>query len=423
MDYLPSKDRRQTALVNKKWYNASLHPKLIKKDWVIFGSRKMHLKYNHTYEIDERLHFDNFTKLFLNSERVYLNLKIQYPIFINPVNIFQDFSYKIVSLKLTNIPCFIYLDINSIINKCLNLESLELKKVFKITITDGNIRLKMHSIKFNNVNITDYSFNMIMKYFPNIENFELNNCWIVESELCNSEKVMFTVKNIINYFKTTTNINNLTLQNYIIFMHLPSHIKLKYLTLENHRPKYFYTNSHNDLTKLSLQLKLHTSLHQLTLKMFPCCLLSVVSNLFNLKQLEVHFTVDDSNVCNVIKLCLKTFIESLTNMKKLSKLSITPWSPDKVLIYSDTVPNIPKNILNVLTSLDCHIENGLQIAHFNKDLKYLRIQNGNVLTANDLHFIFNNLINLRTLCIEKCDVFNDDILSELPISNLKGKII
>lgn len=440
MKYLSLEDRKQMALVNKNWYYASLHTTLIKKDWVTYDARTKTHKNRYSYnDYLDLQHFISFKEKCLNSKRTHFNLKIYFTTFIDPIEIYKDLGIKLVSLILINLPWFIDSVLESITKYCINIERLEIEGVRNIYINDGDKihrpLLNLTSIKFNNVYITDRNFNIIMKCFPNLKSLELKNCKIKYwPELIKNfypdyddsdydYDTIFTEQNVINYLKTTKNINNLILQNYNIFINLPSHIKLKYLTLDCLQPLNIdFSDEHLIIFKeLSLKLSMHVSLLQLDIKMFPCCLLSSLSKLHNLEQLKVQFIFNSSNRCNVIESCFLKFVESLINMKKLRKLSLIPVNQDGELMCP--IPDIPKDILDVLTLLDCVIENGRQITYFNKNLKYLRIRNGNVLTTNDVHFIFNNFLNLKSLWIDGCCVLDDELVSVLSISNLKGKTV
>lgn len=427
LDYLPFNDRKNFALLNTKWYHASLHPLLIKKDWFIYDPTNVG-------DVEEFIKcLNDFKQLLIKSKRTFFNLKLYFIHDISDPTIFEGLGNRVLSLHLINLTYFDDCFLDFVTDGCNILESLTIEKT-KIMILNYKPRkllLNLRILTLKNVYLSDKNFNIIMQCCPNLENIGLKQCNILEwvpvlkkfysdwenCQVFNSEDV-FSYHSVVNCLNTTKNLNNLRLQNCKIFTYLPTHIKLKNLTLKSTRPMYFGQEKLIDLEKLALALGKHVLLNQLKIKYLPCCLLSAVSKLQNLKRLKVHFTTNSSQRCNVNRLCIQRFVESLSNMKELKELSIIPWNQEQILC---SIPAIPDCTLSLLTSLDCFIENRQQIVHFSNNLKYLRIQNGDILTPSDLHLIFNNFINLRHLYIDNCIILDDSIFEELPISNLKGK--
>lgn len=428
LSYLPYKDRKSFALINKRWHYASNHPVLIKKEWIKY--------YSETCDISEPTDtcFDNFKQIFLKSERPFLELQLCFQHIDSILLKIDDLGSRIVTLYLMNLPSIEDFYLDSITNSCNVLETLSLDGAKNMTLTEKPRKslLNLRSLIFLCIdNMSDRNFNLFMQCCPNLEGLGLIQCNIVEHisvirrfyrdwEHCenfNSDDV-FTYHSVVNYLKKNKTMNYLKLQNCKIVMNLPAHIKLKYLILILDQPMYFPREKLIDVKQLSLALSKFTSLIDLELKFVPCCLLSAVSQLQNIKRLSLQFTVNSSQSCNQIKLCLQTFVKSLSNMKELKELILIPWHKDEKI---SPIPEIPECILNSLTYLDCFFENRLQLVKLNKGLKCLRIQNGDILTITDLHYIFNKFTSLDHLCIDNCIVLEDDIFLSLPIINLKGK--
>ncbi|XP_060876563.1 uncharacterized protein LOC132949598 [Metopolophium dirhodum] len=83
---------------------------------------------------------------------------------------------------------------------------------------------------------------------------------------------------------------------------------------------------------------------------------------------------------------------------------------------------IPECAYESLTSLDCSLDGSLCVLRAGKRLSSLRIRNGDILSAGGLRLLFENLIGLRHLWIDNCFCLDDDIMSGLPVSNLRGLV-
>lgn len=156
-----------------------------------------------------------------------------------------------------------------------------------------------------------------------------------------------------------------------------------------------------------------STIKELEVERFLSSLLSKIVVLENLDQLQINGVLQRSDHD---KLCLQPFLNSLTNIKHLKKLSIwLMYTPDH------TKPSfvISQDTLRHLTSLDCFIYNTIDVPNYGKNLLKLSIYNGEILTKSDLYLLFNNLSNL-TFSQINCYNLNNDTLSKLPISNLRG---
>lgn len=423
-------DRKQIALVNKTFYYASLHPQFLKNE-------KLTCKPLFFVEHDPVIDYINdFKQILIRTKRELINLKIV----AEPIDhtIFESVGHKIISLCLEHFGTKLTdTFVDTIIRCCINLKSLELKDtVIKwISIKPNKPLLKLFSIKFDEVDMSDKNFNELMAYAPNLQDLSFTNCKILvwpqairrfyknynNFEILtnfNSDDV-FTDVNIINYLKTTKCIKTLRLQQIChIFLELPKHIQLNSLILDCANSMYFAKEKPIDLDKLKLILEKHTTLQQLDISCFPCCLLLTVAKLHKLKYLKVNFTTNNNSVCINKQACLQGFVELLKDMKELRTLILVPWNN----IESPSLA-LPDYTLRSLTSLNCKIQNGLKVMELAKNLTRLQIPNGDILTTNDLQLLFKNLNSLRYLKIHNCIKLDDDILLHSPISNLKGKEI
>lgn len=422
LKYLSFDDRRQIALVNPTWYYASIHPIFIRKELFVYEDTDLMTK------------FLDFQQMLMNSKREVFNLKFyNFTSYLEPDSIFWNkLNSRITSLHLVNL-----VEFNDLFLDCLtnmnNLETLELRNIreFTTTVKIRNALLKLHSLSlFNIYFISDKEFNNILQYAPHLKELCFNDCNIlcwgqsikrfypnykISGGLINYDSpYIFTDVNIINNLKNIKNIEHLMLQNCCkIFMQLPVETKLKSLVLS------VVDEAHN-LEKFNLTLAIHSmSLQQLDISHIPCCSLFALTKLHNLKVLKVLYTTDFNSMCGDSKACLNKFSESLSCLKNISSLTIVP-----MLTFDFSIITIPNCVLSSLNILDCAIENCHKLVDVGTNLISLTIQNGNILTASDLQYLFGNHTNLRHLLINKCINFNDDILMKSPPSvNLKGKQI
>lgn len=424
-------DRQNMALVNKTFYYASLHPQFLKNETFICNPLLF-------FDTEKKKSLIEFKQIIIRSKRELIHLKLFEPI---DHTIFESIGYKIISLHLE------YFDakltdtfVNTIIRCCINLKSLVLKNtvITWISIKPNKPLLKLYSITFDDVDMTDKKFNELMAYAPNLQDLGIKNCKILDwpqairrfyKNYNNPEiitdfnsDVVFTDVNIVNYLKTTKSINTLRLHQIChIFLQLPQHIQLKSLLLDGTNSMQYGTGKRFDLEKLKLILEEQTTLEQLDISCFPCCFLLTVAKLHKLKYLKINFTTINNSVCVNKQACLQGFVESLKDMKELRTLILVPWNNNNEFLHESPVLALPDCTLKSLTALNCKIQNGLEVMQLAKNLTRLKIPNGHILTTNELQLLFKNLVNLRYLKIQNCINLDDDILFHSPISNLKGK--
>lgn len=103
-------------------------------------------------------------------------------------------------------------------------------------------------------------------------------------------------------------------------------------------------------------------------------------------------------------------------MKHIKTLNIIP------KYYTGALDTIPDCTLMLLKSLDCSIGNCLNIAQYCKQLTSLTITKYRPyinFPINSLKVLIQNLTNLMHLTIHMD--FNDDVLLNLTLSDIKGK--
>jgi len=423
------------ALINQTWYQASLHPTLIKNDLFFFNeSILFHPPYVPTKQ-ELYSKFVEFKDILSNTKRSIVNLKY-YEIKLDCIYyipLIDNLGDRIISLSITRMPFLKDAFLDSIINNCNNLNTLELEDVDISAITNKFRKplLKLNSITFNRVAINDCKFNQIMQCAPNLKDIGFYNCQILEwpqainryypnyrdsqGSINYNSDCVFTVVNILNYLKNCKFINSLRLNNnYSISLQLPKYIKLKTLIFDTltHFPSIPIDNN------FILALGEHTSLEHLELHNFPCCLLSAVSKMHNLKRLKLDYTIDFNPNCKD-DLYLQKFFESMENFKNIKELAIIPCGNTKKT--SPSKKQIPDSILKSLTSLTCSIGNCMNIINFGGNLTTLQIHNCDILTSTDFQLLFSNLTNLMHVGIDDCCNVNDDVFLALNISNVKGK--
>lgn len=444
-------------LVNKTWYYASLHPILLYDEEFVYNYALLdsflgdHSK-DYCIDIVKTMgepglpkNYKKFERVLLDSKRTLLNLKLN-DMFIRSV-LFEKLGDRIVSLNLIlNFFLDSYLD--SITNNCENLQTLQLQKIREFIIDFKLSRkplLKMRSLSINNCFLSDKDFNILVQCVPNLTDISIDcdDIYILKSfkdikkyypnypkyktgEISirfNSNDV-FTNVNIINFLNSTNGIVNLKLSEPFIFSKLPKHIKLKSLILKSRT----WTSDGGERAPEPLEniepciftLNEQTLLETLEVDGIPCCFLSAVSNMHNLKYLKLFYVISTDCQENVdVSRCLKKFIHSLKNMKYIKTLQFkSVWYLDQC---KEKIDKIPDCILTSLTSLDCSLKYNLNIIKFGNHLTELSIREGCFLTGNNLRLLFKNLKNLMHLSIYRCINLDDGVLSSSPVSNIKGK--
>lgn len=432
LEYLPFTARRNLAMMNKTWYYASLHPIVLRKEFLVYNEPS-----DDSSNKNENLHkLEDFQDALMKTERRLLQLKLKELTFDNDkyLTIFVNCGDRISTLYLDKLSSFTDAYLDAIAKYCKNLENLKLFNIHQFSIDEPCKPIPtLRSITFNKINnMSDRDFNLIIQGAPNLEHLIFKDCEILTrpriirryylGEFDSSYKpynsnYVFTDINIINYFKTAKNLKGLKLQNcYHIFYKLPEDIKLNYLLVElnvNIRDQHF------DNEAFKLKLGEHTSLKKLKITYIPCCFLSAISKLCNLNYLTITFTNHIISDCVDKAACLQTFCDSLKNIKNLKTLSLFQCSSFD-LETERLIPVIPDSTLCSLKLLDSTIENASRVINLGQNLIDFRIQNGQILQSNDFLILFNTLTNLRYLSIENCDELTDDILLSSPISNIKG---
>lgn len=458
-------------LLNKSWYYASLHPILLYDDIFVYNNFDLFELFADVYfsgsddsedfkryifkkiyngviylkniftgrlkhsDVPEK--YIQFERVLLASKRPLFQLKL-HDTFIRS-GLFEKLGDRIVSLNLT-LDNFSDSALDLITNNCENLQSLQLMEIHKFLIDFKPVRkplLKMQRLSMESCSLSDKGFNILVQLAPHLMDITIcycnvsllqslndikqyysddGNCEI--STRFNSDEV-FTNLNIIHFLKSTNRIISLSLSDNLIFCNLPKHIKLKSLMLKSHS---FFGDSEADNIKLFIiTLNEQSSLETLEVYEIPCCLLSAVSNMHNLKHLKLDYVI--STVCNEKSVtdckCLQIFVNSLRNMKYLKTLQFSSiWSHSQTSGIQDQIPDCT---LSSLTSLVWSFKNNLNIIKFGTNLTKLKIDDGSSLSANDLRLLFVNLTNLIELSISQCFNLDDDVLSSSPVSNIKGK--
>lgn len=427
LDLLSFTTVRQTmTTMNKTWYFASLHPMLLRKEFFVYNE----LRDDSSYK------YENFKNALINTERKFLQLKLQNLTFdhVKYLTIFENCGDRISTLCLDGLSSFTDSYLKAISSYCQNLEKLNLFNIHTFSIDNPCKPIpKLRSVTFDVVsNMSDKVFNFIIQCAPNLEHLNFIDCQIItwpqiirrfytnefDSTLMsyNSDAV-FTDLNILNNLKNAKRIKGLKLQNcFHMFYKLPEHIKLNSLLVEL---RVNIRDQHVDIEAFKLKLEEHTSLEKLKITYIPCCYLPAISRLCNLKCLTLTFTNDVNSNCIDQAACFQRFCDSLKNLKNLKKLRISQ-CPSYNVRTQRLIPTIPDSTLSSLKLLDSSVENTLKVVNFGQNLVYLRIQNDKILQSSDFSILFSSLTNLRYLAIECCVELTDAILLSSPISNIKG---
>lgn len=436
MEFLTFEDRRQAALVNTVWNYATLRPVFTKNEQFVFKA-----KTNDDTSSTTQL-YNTFVQTLSKTKRDLINLNLEMNGLsenLNEVSLFTNLGARIKSLELKNLSTLSDLSLDSITTSCCNLESLNLSLI-DLSITDKSRLplLRLKQIYFFGVTMSDKTFNILMKYLPNITNIGFCGCPVVMwhqtinrfyplseyrgiSTNFNSDHV-FTIVNIIHYLSTAKNINILKLdQCPHILLKLPKDIKLNYLSLGDMHaacaPKLL--RSQTQFKSLVSALSEHTTLQKLDIVCCPCFLLNAVTKLINLKHLSLNCYSDIHSECiSDVQATFQQFFSSLSNLKHIKKFSFIDLTNDN---YENGTYAIPEYTLKSLTFLRSPIDNLSNILKFGGNLTKLTIENGKVITENDLVLLFKNLTALRHLSIYDCINFSDLVMMNSSISNLKGK--
>lgn len=423
-----------------------MHPVFLKNELLTFKEDKfISLDDDTLLATKDLLKLDDFKQVIFKTKKEFLNLHLKYNNLLGPsqdLSIFTNLGMRIKFLFFEELVSLSDLFLNAM-TSCANLETLILKNIGSLDITDQSRTpfFNLHSLTFDNVIMSDKTFNILMKCFPNLKDIGICNCSIViwpqvvkrfyptyrEPEVfsnCDSDDV-FTDLNIINYLKTAVHIKSIRLEQCShLFLQIPKHIKLSYFILNSVNPIYTAEEHKLDIKKLIPVLEEQTSLERLDIVCcVHCSLLSSVLKLHNLKHLTLHFSLDLHVECkDNSKTVITNFFSLLNNLKHIVTLNISYMSESLRMQYPSTMFAIPDHTLRSLKIYNSPIENCLKLVNIGTNLRILKIQNGETLTNDDFKLLFKKLTNLRQLSINNCKCLNDDVLLESPISNLKGKV-
>lgn len=415
------------ALVNTKWYYASIHPKFVRNE--VFSYNEKREKFDKTFGDSGLPLFSEFKTMLLNSNRKCFNLIFHGSLYVNQVfPIFLNLADYIVSVHISGLDQLSDMLLDVILN-CNKLEQLEFNCVSDLVITNRPRKsiLSLKRMSFRETNLTDFYFNNIMQCAPNLEDLGLKNCNILNwhqalrrfyptykntdiKQNFNSCDI-FSYVSIVNYLETTKNIHKLRLNdNFHIILNLPIHIKL--VSLELSFVKALTILRGQPYEKIGDKLSNISTLENLDLKYIPCCLLvSCLPKLCNLKRLNAQYFH-----CRNQNECISEVVDSLKNKKNLRELIMYSF-----LVQDNLIPlGIADCTLEKLSTYKGSINNVFKISRLGQNLTKLKIVNGDILTASDYKLLFKTLIRLKKLVIEKCNELDDNVLSDFSINNLKG---
>lgn len=432
LQYLSVKERKNKSLVNRTWYNASLDPKLIKKDVFVFNciENDEYSKSKYEKSVTVPIALQEFTNTVMKSKGRFLNLKFTHALCMDCMEkttpcLFKKRGLDVKSLYLTHFGEFnkplrnSYL--NLILSQCRNLETLSIYGyILNMQAYNPNnalLQLKcLHFCWYNN-SVSYTCFNILMKYAPNLESLCMDS---VDDPLLGPDNVdrtkitvdeLITSLNVIKYLKTAQKLTTLKLDIlYKVFVDLPENIKLKVLQINCFKLRNV---GHEDFIIFDERLGTHLSLEELDIANISCCMLSAILNLINLKRLTIRCIC--KHYCDEFKVCVQTFLNALSGMKQIKELSIEHGSS-----YDKDLFEIPDCTFSLLKSFHGDVTNILDIVNYGQNLSKLTITNGEILSTSELSLIFNCLHQLKYLQINKCANFKNNTLSML---NLKGNIM
>ncbi|XP_022165680.1 uncharacterized protein LOC111030474 [Myzus persicae] len=428
LEYLSFDDRRRVALVNKTFRYASLHPVLLRRELFVYTAPVQRLRVD-----DRRRRFKDFKTTALREPwRKLICLKFHGS---NRSDFGKAFGNvggwppSVVSLHLDSLNWLADSFLDAITGSCVRLEELRLENIGRLCFADKPRRpmLVLRSVRFDKVGVSDECFNVLMACAPNVTDVGINNCqtydWLdpVHAAVAGISNVGLSDSNIIGYLQSTAagTVDSLRLNLCChIFGEIRSRsLRLKSLLLSQNKP-YLNTRRMINYEKLESALALQVSLQWLEINHLPARLVGAVSRLHNLRHLTLNLTIGHADME-----CLREFVESLRDMKRIRTLAVNRVVETSMDVGLNAVLQtfaIPECAFESLTSLDCSLDSSLCVLRTGKRLSSLRIRNGDILSAGDLQLLFENLIGLRHLWIDNCLCLDDDIMSGLPVSNLKG---
>lgn len=436
MKYMSFDDRSQMALVNTKCYSATLHPTLNRKNLFNYDRTKHNRLTGTPYQVIlyDAQQFNHFKSVLLKTPKKILNVRVidiehrQ----LDDIILVDNISNRIVSLHLENIDSFIDSHLDTITNKCYNLEELILKKLKYVDITMKSRKqlLNLRSLTLDYLDISDSDFNIIIQLVPNLTDLNLGDCKLLNWPQAirrfyptyrdvNSLPVfdspnVFTTCNVVKFLNSAKQLTNLRLElcGYVFFQ-LSSHVELKSLIL-NKFMLSLPSSSPNYFEGVNSKLSQHISLEKLEIDAIVCCSLEAVSNLHNLKHLKLMVT---EKFCDH-KTCIFKFFISLVKMKKLKTLHFDKvkdimTDPSFVVLSNNTISN-----LTSLRLVNCFAEYNQNVLKFGVNLTSLELL---YLNGKEYQLLIKNLPRLRHLTIQNCMDLEDNDLMTSPVSNLKGK--
>lgn len=286
---------------------------------------------------------------------------------------------------------------------------------------------KLKYLNLNNTVLPNSLFKILMKQVPNLYSLCLNYLILHDSMETKCHKnykysKITATSTIINYLETAQNITNLLVDTSEIFLNMPAHIQLTDLKMD------CFQLFNLDVTYLKkFQMKLETqrfSLRNIILENIPCCSLAGILALQNLESIKIKdITINKYKKCSS-NVCIPTFLDAIGGLKHLKTFSI--WSLhsyNSLFVYNFSLFVFPQRTIRLLRSLDCLIYNVADLLNYGENLVRLTIFNGSILSTDHVSLIFEKLINLKYLQIDNCLALQKNMLSELPISNLRGNKI
>ncbi|XP_025192219.1 uncharacterized protein LOC112592404 [Melanaphis sacchari] len=430
LEYLSFDDRRRMALVNRTFRYASLHPALSQQELFVYTAPVQRLRVD-----DRRRRFEDFKKALREPRRKRLCLKFCGTNRADIGRIFNSgagWPSSVVSLHLDNQSCLTDSFLDAITNCCDGLEELRLENIGRMCLADKPRRpmLALRSVRLHCVGVSDRCFNVLMSCAPNVADVCIDDCqtyeWLdhanatIDNGISNAG---LSDANIVGYLQGTAASTVDSLQLYQcchVFGAMRSQVlRLKSLLLSQDKP-YLSTCRTIDYDKLESALALQVSLQWLEINHLPARLLAAVSGLRGLRHLTLNLNISRDDVG-----CLREFSESLRDMKRIRTLAVNrvvATSADKERDMLLQTFAIPECAYESLTSLDCSLDSSLCALRAGKRLTSLRIRNGDVLSAGSLRLLFENLVGLRRLWIDNCVCLDDDVMSGLPVSNLRGLV-
>ncbi|XP_050059168.1 uncharacterized protein LOC114126843 isoform X2 [Aphis gossypii] len=430
LEYLSFDDRRRMALVNRTFRYASLHPALSRREQFVYTAPVHRLRAD-----DRRRRFEDFKKSLREPRRKRLCLKFAGT---NRADIGRVFGAgagwppSVVSLHLDGQSRLSDSFLDAITDRCAALEELRLENIGRLCVAVKPRRpmLALRTVRLHRVGVSDGCFDVLMGCAPNASDVCIDNCqtyeWLdpADAAAAGISNAGLSDAHIVGYLQGAAagTLDSLRLNQCChVFGAVRSRVlRLKSLLLSQDKP-YLNTCRPIDYDRLELALALQVSLQWLEINYLPARLLAAVSGLHGLRHLTLNLTIGRDDVR-----FLREFSESLRDMKRIGTLAVNrvvTTSADEGREALLQTFAIPECAYESLTSLDCSLDGSLCALRAGKRLSSLRIRNGDVLSADGLRLLFENLVGLRRLWIDNCVWLDDEVMSGLPVSNLRERFI